>query len=70
MAESTLEQISYSVPMLAKATGLSETTIKDAITAGDLEARYMGRKRVVMKECATDWLKSLPTELINRGGAR
>lgn len=63
MAETTLEQISYSVPMLATATGLSESRIKEAIAAGDLEVRYSGRKRVVMKEAATEWLLSLPTEL-------
>ena len=66
MAETTLEQISYSVPMLAIATGLSESRIKEALAAGDLEAHYSGRKRVVLKEDAQAWIKSLDTELASR----
>jgi excisionase family DNA binding protein len=39
---------------------ISRATAYRAIDAGRLEARKVGRKTIVTKEAARDWLKSLP----------
>lgn len=55
-------KISYSLPALAEATGLSVDSIQKAIKRGDLVASYFGTKPVVEEEEGVRWIKSLPTE--------
>lgn len=55
-----LKRLAYSVRELAEATGLSDQSIYDAINNNDLEARFVGTKRVVPVEAAKVWIASLP----------
>lgn len=52
--------IAYTVTELAKATGISTSSIYAAIRAGELKARFVGRKSVVEVEVAQAWVRSLP----------
>lgn len=57
--------VSASIPDAARAAGASETTVKDAISSGDLTAHYIGRRATKPVILATDlaaWITSLPTE--------
>ncbi len=61
-SDKTKPPISYTVPELAEASGISTSSIYAAIRAGDLRARYVGRKSVVEVDVARAWVASLPTE--------
>lgn len=58
--EPTKPPIAYTVPELAEATGISTSSIYAAIRAGDLRAKFVGRKSVVEIEVAQAWVRSLP----------
>ena len=44
------------------ATGLSESTIRNAIADGSLTAHYSGRKPVMRIPDLEEWIESLPTD--------
>lgn len=56
--------VAADIPGCATATGLSETTIREAIAAGDLVVRYGGKratKPIVDAVELFTWIRSLPT---------
>lgn len=60
-----LEKFSYSVANLAVLVDVSKDTITKAIDSGALTARYptaAGRKPIIFRDDAIEWLKNLPTE--------
>ncbi|MBP5800780.1 hypothetical protein J2D78_01655 [Microbacterium maritypicum] len=57
-----LDKLSYSIENFAKATDYGVTTIREAIDAGDLVARYANSKPVITREDGLLWLRSLRTE--------
>lgn len=57
----------WKISRLQSVTGIGETTIKEAISAGDLVRRYPSSHPVVIESELRAWLSSLPTE---PGGAR
>lgn len=44
--------VSFDIPGAAMATGLSETTLRDAVRRGDLAAHYSGTKPVISLRAA------------------
>lgn len=61
------DRLSFSPKEASEATGVALTTLRAAITAGDIEVRYPTPKRqVITREALERWLSSLPTE---RSGA-
>ena len=53
----------YSVAEFAKAVGLSETVIRDHISAGDLVTVWPTKtKQIVRLEDGLRWLEALPTD--------
>ena len=54
--------VSVDMPGAAAATGLSESTIRNAIADGSLTAHYKGKKPVVRIPDLDDWIESLPVE--------
>lgn len=57
-----LANVSFDLPGAVVATGLSKTTIQNAVTAGELVAHYVGRKPVFRAVDLDEWIASLPTE--------
>jgi hypothetical protein len=58
-----LDKLAYSIPNFARAVDLSETTVKLAITSGDLIPVYPAkRKPLITKQEGERWLQSLPAE--------
>lgn len=49
-----------------EATGISKTTIQDAVKAKNLIAHYVGRKPVFRAADLDEWIRSLPTEPVGR----
>jgi hypothetical protein len=61
----TLERFAYSIPNFAATVDVSEDTIRKAVNDGSLKARYpteAGRKPLIFREDALEWLRNLPTE--------
>lgn len=56
-----MSKLAYSIPEAAEATGYGETTIKEAIKAGDLIPRYANRKPVIPTGELERWIDSRPT---------
>lgn len=54
--------LSYSLEGAAEATGYSLSTIKRAISAGDLTPRYANRRPVILRSDLEGWLHSLDVE--------
>jgi hypothetical protein len=57
-----LAAVSYNMAGAIAATGIGETSIKAAITNGDLIAHYVGVKLVIRAADLDEWIQSLPTE--------
>lgn len=67
-----MSDITFALPFIsadlatsAQATGVSESTIREAIAAGALVPRYVGRRASKPVLLATElfaWAESLPTE--------
>lgn len=53
--------VAYTVEMAAKAATVGRTTIYEAIGAGALKARKLGRRTVILDEDLRAWLASLPS---------
>lgn len=56
------DPIAYTIPDAAEACGVSETVLKEAITAGDITRRYPTSKPVIEADELREWVKSLPLE--------
>lgn len=57
-----LAAVSYNVAGAVKATGIGDTTIRQAIAENELVAHYVGNKPVILAADLADWIESLPTE--------
>lgn len=62
MSRLALGAVSYNMSGAVAATGIGETTIKNAIASGDLIAHYVGVKTVIRAADLDEWIQSLPTE--------
>ena len=54
------DKIAYTPKSLSQATDTGMTKTWEAIKKGDLKARKLGRKRLILREDAMEWLKGLP----------
>lgn len=57
-----LAAVSYNTAGAVAATGIGETSIKEAHARGDLVAHYLGAKLVFRAVDLDEWIRSLPTE--------
>lgn len=55
-------RLAYDVAEAAEAVSVSTDTIRAAIRAGDLAARYVGRKQIIPAAELEAWLNALPSE--------
>lgn len=62
MDRGEITPVSYDIPGAALATGLSETTLRDAVRRGDLAAHYSGTKPVIEREELRAFIQALPAE--------
>ena len=53
--------IAVTIPDAVKATGMSRTSIYEALKRGDLTARKAGRRTLISFSDLKDYLSSLPT---------
>ena len=51
--------LAYSIPQLAKATGLSHPTLYKEIKAGRLRSFQVGRRRLISREAAQEYIDAL-----------
>lgn len=65
-----LKAVSYDTTGAVEATGLSKTTIQEAVAKGELIAHYSGRKPIFRAVDLDLWIESLPTERPAYGSAR
>lgn len=61
-----LAAVSYNTAGAVAATGIGETTIKQAVARDELVAHYVGNKLVFRAADLDDWIQSLPTERVVR----
>jgi len=54
-------KLAYGISGLSEATGFGRSTIYEQIALGNLRARKLGARTIVMAEDAKAWLSSLPT---------
>jgi predicted site-specific integrase-resolvase len=54
--------LAYSLAEAAESVGVSLSTLKNVITAGDLNPVYVNSKPVITATELTAWLSSLPPE--------
>lgn len=62
MTTLALAAVSYNVAGAVEASGIGETTLREALRAGDLIAHYVGVKPVILAADLAEWIASLPTE--------
>ncbi|MFF1828974.1 hypothetical protein [Paenarthrobacter sp. NPDC058040] len=58
----SIPKLAYSFEEAAVATGYSIDTIRRAVRANGLVARYANSKPVILTDELNEWLQSLPTE--------
>ena len=58
--------LAYSIAEACQLARIGRTTIYAAIKAGDLSARKVGRRTVLLAAELTRWLESLPTVSANK----
>lgn len=51
----------YTIHDFAKAFGIGRTKLYEEINAGRLRARKAGKRTLILKTDADDWVNSLPT---------
>ncbi|MHB2210682.1 helix-turn-helix transcriptional regulator [Methylobacterium sp. CM6257] len=61
------EKLSYGVADVVKASGASRSLIYEQIKAGNLKARKLGRRTLILSADLQSWLAALPT---SQAGAR
>lgn len=57
-----IQPVSYSMRGAAAATGLSESTLREAISKRYLPVRYYGKKPLILFEDLREWVRDLPDE--------
>lgn len=50
----------YTVDELARASSLCATTIRAEISRGNLKARKVGQRLIILREAAEEWLRNCP----------
>ncbi|QJP14816.1 helix-turn-helix domain-containing protein [Starkeya sp. ORNL1] len=63
-------QISYTISEASKATGIGRTTLFEAMKSGELPARKLGVKNLILACDLEAYIKSRPTRLPSRNEAR
>ena len=56
-----MEPLAFSIEAVCESTGLSRTSIYEAIKGGRLVARKFGRRTLITSDDLTDFLNELPT---------
>lgn len=54
------ESLGYPVPEAAGVAGVGRTLLYEAIGRGELRARKIGRRTVILREDLENWLRSRP----------
>ena len=54
------ERLSVSPEEASALTGIGLTSIREAISNGDLKAKKLGRRTIILPEDLRGWLKTLP----------
>lgn len=62
MSTPVFAQVSYDVEGASKACGLAMSTVREAISKGDLPVRYYGKKPLVLANDLYEWINDLPDE--------
>lgn len=57
-----LSVVSYSMAGAVAASGIGETSIREAIAADELVVHYVKSKPVILATDLFEWVESLPTE--------
>ena len=57
-----MTKLAYTIPEIAEAVGLSVSSIRDAITTGELRPKYPNRKPIIPIAEAQRWIESLSDE--------
>jgi excisionase family DNA binding protein len=52
--------MAYAPKELADSAGVSVTTVHNEIDEGNLKARKLGSRTLILREDALEWLRSLP----------
>ena len=60
-AQNNDDRIAYSVHDSTRVSGVGRTTTFNAIRAGHLKVRKLGRRTLILKKDLEEWLNSLPT---------
>ena len=60
IAPATAGKIAHSIDGACEAAGVGRTSIYEAIRAGALKARKLGRRTIILDEDLRAWLASLP----------
>lgn len=53
--------VSFAIPAAARASGIGEDRIRQAIKDGDLIAYYIGVKAIIRAADLDEWITTLPT---------
>lgn len=56
----TMDPIAYTVPEVLQLIGIGRTKLYEAIGSGDLPARKVGNRTIILREDLLAWLSSLP----------
>jgi hypothetical protein len=57
----TNDKRAYSRPEFCNAHGIGQTKFYEEVKEGRLKVRKVGRKTIVLRDDAEDWLQQLPT---------
>ena len=55
-----MEKLALTIPEVCEATGSGRTAVYAAIARGDLLARKLGRRTIILREDLDGWLSRLP----------
>jgi excisionase family DNA binding protein len=59
------EAIGLSIPRACEVSGLGRTSLYAAVKSGDLPARKVGRRTIILPDDLDSYLKSLPTVAVD-----
>ena len=54
------EKLAHTIPSASKASNTGRTKIYEAISKGELRAKKLGRRTLILDEDLRDWLAGLP----------
>lgn len=60
------ERVSFTIKEFCRAYGVSRSLLYKEMAAGRLSARKAGRRTLILKEVADDWLHTLPKARLGR----